>query len=215
MDVDSGLPSETFSVCGICKSVPDLYPASLAADSHGSAQTKPWNEITHLALGAEIKMPIPDLTYCFPIFRDTDLGTDGMLAGLSAAEDVANFKSEFVEDLFKNGIVVSPATGIRRVVENGRPLMKRDERICFPWAIVEVKRDGDPEACRIQRYRQAANGAAAALLLQESLKEKLGRVDDLYPIIAFTCVGPEVKTWLAYSAREKGAVVKVCCENCS
>jgi hypothetical protein len=74
---------------------------------------------------------------------------------------------------------------------------------CFPWAVVEMKRhaktyDGSVERC----YCQAANAAAAALELRAQLFDKLsGDIllqPPLPPVIAFTCIGPIVKVWLAY-----------------
>jgi len=49
-------------------------------------------------------------------------------------------------------------------------------------------------------YCQAANAAAAALELQAQLFDKLGgdASSESPPVIAFTCIGPIVKVWLAY-----------------
>jgi hypothetical protein len=134
-----------------------------------------------------------------------------MVDGLSASEDIANFMTDFLQMVLREDcIITSPATGLRRTMTRKGGAMRKDEHLCFPWAIVEAKRDGDPKAAATKCYCQAANGAAAALALQESLKSKLNRDDDLFPVVAFTCVGSEVQTWLAYSEECNGATVTVC-----
>ena len=72
--------------------------------------------------------------------------------------------------------------------------------MCFPWAVVEVKKpnvkEQDVEFC----YCQAVNGSAVALRIFESIfLEAYGAIPhDLPPIIAFTCIGPDLKVWLVF-----------------
>ena len=54
--------------------------------------------------------------------------------------------------------------------------------------------DDSVERC----YCQAANAAAAALQLQAQLFENSAIISQSPPVIAFTCIGPIVKVWLAY-----------------
>jgi hypothetical protein len=60
-------------------------------------------------------------------------------------------------------------------------------------------KDNTVERC----YCQAANAAAAALDLQAQLFDKLKyqRSAQLPPVVAFTCIGPVVKVWLAYQEK--------------
>jgi hypothetical protein len=61
-----------------------------------------------------------------------------------------------------------------------------------------------PHHVAVERcYCQAANAAAAALDIQAQLFGKLNDTSSLQPppVVAFTCVGPVVKVWLAYHDR--------------
>lgn len=71
-----------------------------------------------------------------------------------------------------------------------------------------------PNSNAVKRcYCQAANAAAAALDLQAQLFGKLRDSCSLQPppVIAFTCVGPVVKVWIAYqdNSRSSGTPVQV------
>ena len=68
----------------------------------------------------------------------------------------------------------------------------------FPWAVVEVKRRSTDESVKNFCYQQAANASATALDIMTHLFEVSdGRaLNDLPPIIAFTCIGPELRLWL-------------------
>ena len=78
--------------------------------------------------------------------------------------------------------------------------------MCYPWAVVEVKHAKVDQADKSFCYRQAANAAAAALQLQESLYKTSHeypagpglRPLAFLPVVAFTCIGPKLKVWLAY-----------------
>jgi hypothetical protein len=63
-----------------------------------------------------------------------------------------------------------------------------------------MKRDAATSNESTERcYCQAANAAAAALELQAQLFDKLDDASsELPPVIAFTCIGPIVKVWLAF-----------------
>jgi hypothetical protein len=75
------------------------------------------------------------------------------------------------------------------------------ELSCFPWAVVEVKKPDVENSHMEFCYCQAANGSAAAPGILESvfMKAYASIPDDLPPIIAFTCIGPDLKVWLVYN----------------
>jgi hypothetical protein len=104
------------------------------------------------------------------------------------------------------GISCTPTTALRRWVSSpGKSKMENYDRSCFPWAVVEMKKGPTKDRASIERcYCQAANGAAAALEMQEKLFDRLGHeaFSKPPPIVAFTCIGPIVKVWLAY--QDKG-----------
>lgn len=74
--------------------------------------------------------------------------------------------------------------------------------LCFPWAIIEVKKPDAPPADIMECYCQAANGASSCLTMLEQLTKHNGTrhtSDSVKPIVVFTFVGPDVKLWLAYT----------------
>lgn len=76
----------------------------------------------------------------------------------------------------------------------------KHQLMAFPWAIVEVKPEDVPDARETFCFNQAANATAAAIRMYKRLTDACpgseGR--DIPAVIAFTCVGPRVKVWLAY-----------------
>jgi hypothetical protein len=107
----------------------------------------------------------------------------------------------WLRELRSHGVVTSPATGLKVGANGKTKRLRHGDRLCFPWAVVELKRDADERHLEEQCYCQAANAAAAALALQQPFMRELAVVTDddyMFPIIAFTCVGPEIKTWIAY-----------------
>lgn len=78
--------------------------------------------------------------------------------------------------------------------------MSNYDLMCFPWVVVEVKKP-DVDLPDVQQcYCQAANGCTIALnILRSPFLKAYGNIpDDLPPIIAFTCVGPDLRLWLAH-----------------
>ncbi|KAF1940462.1 hypothetical protein EJ02DRAFT_513093 [Clathrospora elynae] len=121
--------------------------------------------------------PKPDLTYAFPM--------------------------QVLSGLIPHGVSCVPTTGLRNWTNTNvreKTILRGSDRSCFPWAVVEMKRDAaTPDQSTKKCYCQAANAAAAALELQAQLFDKLGETSpELPPVVAFTCIGPNVKVWLAY-----------------
>ncbi|KAL8686436.1 MAG: hypothetical protein Q9218_007107, partial [Villophora microphyllina] len=75
-----------------------------------------------------------------------------------------------------------------------------DKLVCYPFVIVEVKKNIQAESERC--YCQAANGCSASLSMLEAVTKHCGpdhSPDDIQPVVAFTFVGPEAKIWLAFT----------------
>ena len=144
--------------------------------------------------------PTPDLTYAFPILNSP-------FTGFAAQETLGTiFSLDVLRDLRNDAninLISSPTCGLKNE-EGGAPKsdLNKTNLMCFPWAIVEVKQprvgNADIEKC----YCQAANDSAIALRMLGALFQKAtGCVPaDLPPIIAITCVGPELRVWLTYNA---------------
>jgi hypothetical protein len=141
--------------------------------------------------------PKPDLTYAFPILKK---GSEP-LKGFERDEFTRCFSLEILGELRKNNILSAPTTGLNRWLKDPNTRLWSKDYSCFPWAVVEMKRDDETmERC----YCQAANAAAAAVTLHAQLLEKsFGDSSSLVPpVIAFTTVGPNVKVWLAYQTSD-------------
>jgi hypothetical protein len=113
------------------------------------------------------------------------------------------FSLEAIQTLGAKGTISTVTTGLRRSALSTKEIaLSTADRACFPWAVVEVKKQVPVKQCTaVERcYCQAANAAAAAIALRGQLFDKVIR--DAYstmpPVIAFTCCGPEVRVWLMY-----------------
>jgi hypothetical protein len=143
--------------------------------------------------------PKPDLTYAFPI----QTSTPNNLVGFARDELNQALSLQSLGKLVERGVVCAPTTALRNGVNlPDRTKWSSSDRSCFPWAVVEIKKDvSASDDSAVERcYCQAANAAAAALDLQAQLFDK---INDSYslrppPVVVFTCVGPVVKIWLAY-----------------
>lgn len=139
--------------------------------------------------------PKPDITYAYPIFDVNNKHPK------ECEEDdyFETFSYTFLKGLQDNengGLQSTPTTGLRKKHVND--LMNPD-LLCFPWAVVEFKHARVKEAPIEFCYCQAANGSAAAFGIYKALFEKANRHPDrIPPIVAFTCIGPEVKVWLTF-----------------
>lgn len=159
----------------------------------------------------ELSAPKPDFTYAFPIFRnDADLPD-----GLADLECAKNYSVHYLMGLRRansagGGLRFSLNTALynlsRGQVKVGD--MSNYDLMCFPWAVVEIKKPQVGNAAVQLCYCQAANGCAIALRILRSLFTTAHGVvpHDLPPIIAFTCVGADLRLWLGYmdSKLEKG-----------
>lgn len=82
--------------------------------------------------------------------------------------------------------------------------------ICFPWLIVEHKRNGDGSVEK-KCYCQAANAGAAAVMMLESLfnSEPQARKhneanEHIPPVVTITTVDRIVRVWITYSWKPSG-----------
>jgi hypothetical protein len=149
--------------------------------------------------------PKPDLTYAFPIFKSRN----GISEGFSRDDWDPNFHVDFLANLRRededgDNLCCSLTVALRnlsRNFSNGRKVkvnFERPDLFCFPWAVVEFKRDNQKKAQEC--YSQAANAAAVALEMREALIRTAvpEHAHPAAPVVAFTCVGPEIRLWLAY-----------------
>jgi hypothetical protein len=187
---------------GQCK--PQLYIQShtlMKLTSDNSYESVLWNEFESLLKPLPYvnrrTQPKPDLTYGFPV-HDTSYDSP---KGLTRDELFRALSLEVLGGLIPHGVSCVPTTGLRNWNKDPeKSILRGPDRSCFPRAVVEMKRHAASSHESIERcYCQAANAAAAALELQAQLFDNLGETSPkLPPVVAFTCVGPIVKVWLAY-----------------
>ncbi len=147
--------------------------------------------------------PKPDQTYAFQILTFSD----ARARGLERDDFVQSFSAPSLGKLLQRNIISAPTTGLRKWCKSPQELLDNRDAACFPWAIVEHKRDINLTEPSVQEesfqktcYCQAANASAAALEMRARLYAHVFDQDysKLPPIISFTCVGPIVRLWLTY-----------------
>ncbi len=108
--------------------------------------------------------------------------------------------------LRSQGLISAPLSGLSNWVQNSNFDLLRSHLMCFPWAVVELKPSMVPQSEINFAHCQAANATSAALTLFEKLFQHAGGTEErIPPVVAFTCIGPFIRAWLAYSLtpREK------------
>ncbi|ODH46720.1 hypothetical protein GX48_07176 [Paracoccidioides brasiliensis] len=118
------------------------------------------------------KLPKPDFTYGYTIYEDIP-------SALQSTELVTNFSLQSLGELRSAGLISSPFVVELHPFEVSRQYLKQFT------------------------YCQTANAALAALRMYEDpSKRSTGRYDFVPPVVVFTCIGAEIKVWLAYSEIE-------------
>jgi len=156
--------------------------------------------------GHRLTGPKPDLTYGFPIYKSTDDLPKALINMDIARNFLADTIRRFNDSPWK--LKLSLTT---RIHHGDSAEFRTSDLMCFPWAVVEVKRRSTDEGLKDFCYQQAANASATALDIMTGLfKTSDGRfTNDLPPIIAFTCNGPELRLWLTFWCNREGRSVKV------
>ncbi|OJD23269.1 hypothetical protein ACJ73_05375 [Blastomyces percursus] len=135
------------------------------------------------------KCPKPNFTYGYPIVRDIPIA-------LRSAEPVTNFSLEVLGDLRSAGLISSPVRSLHEWTKDKLNFLSPEELVCFPWAVVEQSRGifSTSENCA-----RVANAALTALRLNQELSKWATCSDDsVPPVVAFTCIAPDIKVWLTY-----------------
>ena len=110
--------------------------------------------------------------------------------------------------LLSHGVYCSPTTGLaaypidRPFTAEKSQSIHNDHLLCFPFAVIELKHQMVGQTREQQCYYQAANAASMALKLFEklySLADEQWSNYHIPPVVAFTCIGPKVRLWIAYA----------------
>lgn len=188
-----------------------------------------WNEYHGIEkindYGPGLTRPKPDIYLGLPIHK---LPLEDP-CGFWRDELVQNFSLDTLGILLNKGLVCTPTTGVRKYLQsrgqqrlnneqperNESPTIEPDNNadrkfskehlLCFPWAIVELKKEfvraGEVTKC----YCQGANAASRALRMFEILSRYADTVDgeQIPPVIVLTFIGPIFKLWIAFSTRDR------------
>ena len=171
----------------------------LAANMFYRARDVMWLEADTFYDRKDLTTPTPDLTYAFPILNSP-------FTGFAAQETLGTiFSLDVLRDLRNDAninLVSSPTCGLQNN-DDGSPKsdLNKTNLMCFPWAVVEIKHPRVRKTCIKKCYCQAANDSAIALRMLGALFRKAtGSIPvDLPPIIAITCIGPQLQVWLTYN----------------
>lgn len=190
-----------------------------------------WNEFPQWARLnpkiARVTRPKPDLTYGFPVIAPND----EIFKTFEGDHKVDSFSLPVLGELRnrqKGSLVSAPTTALHNwaTKKKTKPLEAKD-LMCFPWAVVEVKRgtaepvaddkhiDNEAEAKEHKKrtqfcYCQAANASAAGLTLREHLAARAkdsSKLQSTRIMFSFTCVGSAVKLWITYREKSVSPVV--------
>jgi hypothetical protein len=136
----------------------------------------------------------------------------------------------------KESLISAPTTALHNwalAAKNKVKFPEAKDLMCFPWAIVEIKRGtavqrgtAEPFAdCKDEVkeaeamahrnraqfcYCQAANASAAGLILRENLAASAtdsSKLQDARVMFSITCVGSAAKLWITYRERPVSTIV--------
>jgi hypothetical protein len=198
-----------------------LTTRSIPTDIHRQ-QDVLWNEFPQWSrlnpMIARLTQPKPDIAYGFPVILPND-----KLFGTFEGDGQRNsFSLPILGQLRSRGnesLISTPTTALYNwAAKKKAKLPEAKDLMCFPWAIVEIKR-GTAESAANDEYKrkeaeakaherraqfcycQAANASAAGLTLREHLAARAkdsSKLDDARVMFSFTCVGSAAKLWITY-----------------
>jgi hypothetical protein len=111
---------------------------------------------------------------------------------------VESFSLSVLQNLHGHGLRPSPFNAFTKRT-------KEKDLKCFPWLVVEHKKEQKSERLKMEAYCQAVNASGCAVRLNQiAAKYAVGLVGEAHvpPVPAVTTVGPEVKVWITYFAKD-------------
>lgn len=116
---------------------------------------------------------------------------------------VESFSWSNLKNLHKFGLLATPFN----ILEKEKP--QEQDLSCFPWLIVEYKKaksaPGELDRLKEVVYCQAANASGCAVHLNANAARyavKLVNDAQVPPVVSVTTVGPQVKVWITFFARD-------------
>ncbi|RKK27472.1 hypothetical protein BFJ68_g16462 [Fusarium oxysporum] len=155
------------------------------------------------------KAPKPDLVFYLPMYHlDTCIPTitdpeAQQWHKTSTPSLVESFSWSNLKKLHGCGLLATPFN----VLDKEEPY--EQDLSCFPWLVVEYKKvksePGELGRLKEVAYCQAANASACAVKLNQNAAEyatKLAKDAEVPPVASVTTVGPQVKVWITFFARD-------------
>ncbi|KAF5243200.1 hypothetical protein FANTH_8298 [Fusarium anthophilum] len=157
-----------------------------------------------------VKCPKPDYAFYLPMYH---LNTNSRIPGTTNHKDrqwhktptpsiMESFSWSNLKMLYKDGLRPTPFR-----VFHKEPREK--DLKCYPWLLVEYKKEKYTIYERLQLEEtvccQAANGSASAIKLNQIAARYAIELPDgshIPPIPVVTTVGPKVKVWITYLAKD-------------
>ncbi|KAF4986185.1 hypothetical protein FGRMN_10951 [Fusarium graminum] len=114
---------------------------------------------------------------------------------------VESFSWSVLKELHDHGLPPSP---INALEASGKEPRENDLK-CFPWFVVEHKKQDNSEKSKREAYRQAVNASGCAVRLNQIAAKyavRLAHDAHVPPTPTVTTVGPLVKVWITYFQRK-------------
>ncbi|SCO86238.1 uncharacterized protein FRV6_10365 [Fusarium oxysporum] len=159
-----------------------------------------------------VKAPKPDLVFYLPMYHlDTHIPTitdheAQQWHKASTPSLVESFSWSTLKKLREPGLLATPFN-----IFSGKEPQEPQERdlSCFPWLVVECKKakrtPGELERLQEVVYCQAANASGCAVKLNQNAARyaiKLAYDAEVPPVASVTTVGPQVKVWITFFAKD-------------
>ncbi|CVK92134.1 hypothetical protein FPRO06_08884 [Fusarium proliferatum] len=155
------------------------------------------------------KAPKPDLVFYLPMYHlktyiPTITDYEARQWHKSSTPSlVESFSWSNLKNLHKFGLLATPFN----ILEKEKP--QEQDLSCFPWLIVEYKKaksaPGELDRLKEVVYCQAANASGCAVHLNANAARyavKLVNDAQVPPVVSVTTVGPQVKVWITFFARD-------------
>ncbi|KAH7227378.1 hypothetical protein BKA60DRAFT_506402 [Fusarium oxysporum] len=160
-----------------------------------------------------LKTPKPDLVFCLPMYHpDSHIPTVTLHEArewhkATTPSLVEPFSWSTLKDLHQHGLKPTPFS----VLDTKTPL--EADLISYPWLVVEYKRakgkarstTAGPRQLEEVVYCQAANASGCAVKLNQNAAEFAVQLADdaqVPPVPTITTVGPQVKVWITFFAKD-------------
>lgn len=162
-----------------------------------------------------VMAPKPDLVFYLPMYHpDAHIPAITDHEALqwhkaSAPSLVEPFSWSTLKKLHGHGLLATPFNVFSDKKSKQPEEPQECDLSCFPWLVVEYKK-AESKAAELEQlqevvYCQAANASGCAVLLNRTASKHALKLDadaQIPPVASVTTVGPRVKVWITFFARD-------------